>query len=37
MTDRVMAEMEAWAGRPLDEMYPTVYIDAIGSRCGTGR
>jgi putative transposase len=29
ITDRVVEEMQAWAARPLDEIYAAVFIDAI--------
>jgi hypothetical protein len=29
ITDRVVEEMQAWATRPLDEVYAAVFIDAI--------
>src|SRR6201996_4232488 len=29
ITDRVVDEMQAWAARPLDEVYAAVFIDAI--------
>src|ERR1700761_1184003 len=29
ITDRVVEEMQAWAARPLDEVYAAVFIDAI--------
>jgi putative transposase len=29
ITDRVIEEMQAWAARPLDEIYAAVFIDAI--------
>jgi transposase-like protein len=29
ITDRVIEEMQAWQGRPLDEIYAAVFIDAI--------
>lgn len=29
ITDRVLEEMVAWQSRPLDEVYPVVFIDAI--------
>ena len=29
ITDRVVEEMQAWASRPLDEVYGAVFIDAI--------
>jgi transposase-like protein len=29
ITDRVLEEMSDWAGRPLDEIYAAVFIDAI--------
>ena len=29
ITDRVVEEMQAWAARPLDEVYAAIFIDAI--------
>ena len=29
MTDKIMPQIEDWQNRPLDEIYPVVYIDAI--------
>jgi len=29
ITDQVLEEMSAWMNRPLDEMYPVIFIDAI--------
>ena len=29
ITDRVLEEMTAWMNRPLDEVYPVIFIDAI--------
>jgi putative transposase len=29
ITDKVIEEMQAWAGRPLDEVYAAIFIDAI--------
>lgn len=29
ITDEVIQEVEAWQGRPLDKVYPVVYLDAI--------
>src|SRR5215831_18808940 len=29
ITDRVIDEMQAWAARPLDEVYAAVFVDAI--------
>lgn len=29
VTDKIMPEIEDWQNRPLDEVYPIVYIDAI--------
>lgn len=37
ITDRVLEEMAAWQTRPLDAVYPVVFIDAISSRSGTAR
>ena len=29
VTDAVMEEVKTWQGRPLDEVYPIVYMDAL--------
>ena len=29
ITDQVLEEMTAWMNRPLDEVYPVLFIDAI--------
>ena len=29
MTDAVIEEVKAWQGRPLEELYPIVYLDAL--------
>ncbi|MBP1783326.1 transposase-like protein [Micromonospora sp. HB375] len=29
VTDSVLEEMEAWRQRPLDRVYPVVFIDAL--------
>lgn len=29
ITDRIMPELEAWRTRPLDEVYPIVFMDAV--------
>ena len=29
VTDKILPQMEDWQNRPLDEIYPVVYIDAI--------
>lgn len=29
VTDKIMPQIEDWQNRPLDEIYPVVYIDAI--------
>ena len=29
ITDSVLEEMTAWMNRPLDEVYPVIFIDAI--------
>jgi putative transposase len=37
ITDKVIEELTEWAHRPLDRVYPVVFIDAIVvkvSRCG---
>ena len=30
ITDRLLPQIEDWQNRPLDEMYPIVFIDAVG-------
>ena len=37
ITDRVVEEMQAWAARPLDEIYAAVFIDAIVVKVRAGR
>ena len=43
VTEAVMEEVKSWQSRPLDEMYPIVYLDALRVKireratCGTGR
>ena len=32
ITDRVVEEMQAWQSRPLDQVYPVIFIDAVGSQ-----
>ncbi len=29
ITDRFVEEMQAWASRPLDEVYAAIFVDAI--------
>lgn len=29
VTDKILPQIEDWQNRPLDEVYPIVYIDAI--------
>ena len=29
MTDKILPQIEDWQNRPLDEVYPILYIDAI--------
>ena len=29
VTDKIMPQIEDWQNRPLDEVYPVLYIDAI--------
>ena len=29
MTDKILPQIEDWQNRPLEEVYPVVYIDAI--------
>ncbi len=33
VTDGVMAEVKAWQSRPLDEIYPIVFLDCIVVKC----
>ena len=37
ITDRVVAEMQAWWARPLEKVYAAVFIDAISDRTGKVR
>ena len=43
ITDGVLEEMRAWQARPLEEVYPVVFVDALvakvrdGGACGTRR
>ena len=37
ITDKVLGEMAEWSGRPLDSVYPVVFIDAIPSKSVTAR
>jgi transposase-like protein len=37
ITDRVIEEMQAWHQRPLDEVYPAVFIDTIVVKVRDGR
>ena len=37
ITDRVLEEMVAWQSRPLDEVYPVVFIDAIQVKIRDGQ
>jgi putative transposase len=37
ITDRVLEEMAAWQSRPLDEVYPVVFIDAIQVKIRDGQ
>jgi putative transposase len=32
MTDRVMEGMAAWQSRPLDAVYPVIFIDCVNAR-----
>lgn len=36
ITDTVMEEVKAWQNRPLDEVYPIVYLDAIVVKARSG-
>jgi transposase-like protein len=37
ITDKVLAELTDWAQRPLDAVYPVLFIDASTSRSATDR
>jgi putative transposase len=37
ITDRVLEEMVAWQSRPLDELYPVIFIDAIQVKIRDGQ
>jgi len=37
ITDRVLEEMAAWQSRPLDEVYPVIFIDAIQVKIRDGQ
>ena len=37
ITDRVLEEMSAWMNRPLDEVYPVIFIDAIVVKVRNGQ
>ena len=37
ITDKVLAEMAEWAGRPLDPVYPVLFIDAIHVKVRDGQ
>ena len=37
ITDRVLEEMVAWQTRPLDELYPVIFIDAIQVKIRDGQ
>jgi putative transposase len=37
ITDRVLEEMAAWQSRPLDEIYPVIFIDAIQVKVRDGQ
>ena len=37
ITDQVLEEMTAWMNRPLDEVYPVLFIDAIVVKVGDGQ
>ena len=37
ITDKVIAEMAEWANRPLDPVYPVVFIDAISVKIRDGQ
>jgi transposase-like protein len=37
ITDKVVEELTEWANRPLDPVYPVIFIDASWSRSATGR
>ena len=29
VTDKILVQIEEWQNRPLDDIYPVIYIDAI--------
>ena len=37
ITDRVLEEMAAWQSRPLDQLYPVIFIDAIQVKIRDGQ
>src|SRR3954453_3678250 len=37
ITDKVIEGMAEWQNRPLDPVYPVVFVDAINVKIGTGR
>jgi putative transposase len=37
ITDKVIAEMAEWCNRPLESVYPVVFIDAISVKIRDGR
>ena len=37
ITDAVIAELAAWQSRPLDEVYPVVFVDAIHVKIRDGK
>lgn len=34
ITDKVVAEMTEWRNRPLDRVYPVIFVDAVVARRG---
>lgn len=36
IVDKVTAEMTEWANRPLDRVYPVIFIDALGTSNAVG-
>lgn len=36
VTDSIIVELEAWQNRPLDSVYPIVYMDAIRIKSNDG-
>jgi putative transposase len=36
ITEKVTGEMTDWLNRPLEKVYPVIFIDAMSSRSATG-